>query len=122
MSIVNDPKNSQSLIGVVLDVTGAYKTYDSKDYVTKLKVIDSSFNYKSNTTEYKSFLHVFVYSNTIESGLRANRVGDIVKLTTFDVLIAYSSSDNTRIPKSKVFSMSTTLTGLFSTAERTQTS
>lgn len=83
--IVDNPSPKQSALGVILDVTGAYKTYDSIDYVTKLKIIDPSFNYKDNNTNYKSFIHVFIYSDTPESGPRANRVGDIIKLNNFDV-------------------------------------
>lgn len=82
---MHQPSNKQSAIGVILDATGAYKTYDSIDYVTKLKIIDPTFNYKDNDTNFKSFVHVFVYSDTPEAGPRTNRVGDIIKLTNFDV-------------------------------------
>lgn len=82
---MQQPSPKQSAIGVILDATGAYKTYDSIDYVTKLKIIDPTFNYKDNSTNFKSFVHVFVYSDTPEAGPRTNRVGDIVKLTNFDV-------------------------------------
>lgn len=71
-----------------MDATGAYKTYDSVDYVTKLKIIDSSFNSTENRTTYKSFVHVFIYSDTPELGPRVNRVGDIIKLYNFDVVLS----------------------------------
>ena len=83
--IVENPTPKTSCVGVILDATGAYKTYDSIDYVTKLKIIDHTFNYKDNETNYKSFIHVFIYSDTPELGPRTNRVGDIIKLTNFDV-------------------------------------
>ena len=82
--IVDNPLPKLSCVGVILDATGAYKTYDSIDYVTKLKIIDHSFNYRDNETNYKSFIHVFIYSDSFEAGPRTNRVGDIIKLTNFD--------------------------------------
>ena len=83
-TIVDNPSPKQSVFGVVLDVTGAYKTYDSIDYVVKLKIIDGTFNHKENLTSYKSFVHVFIYSDTPETAPRATRIGDIIKLVNFD--------------------------------------
>lgn len=97
--LVEHPEPKQSAIGVILDATGAYKTYDSVDYVTKLKIIDPTFNYKDNTTNYKSFIHVFIYSDTPETGPLTNRIGDIIKLTNFDVGDSSSSSELTRPQK-----------------------
>lgn len=91
--IVENPTPKTSCVGVILDATGAYKTYDSIDYVTKLKIIDNTFNYKDNETNYKSFIHVFIYSDTPEVGPRTNRVGDIIKLTNFDVDAAHPVQD-----------------------------
>ena len=88
--IVENPTPKTSCVGVILDATGAYKTYDSIDYVTKLKIIDHTFNYKDNETNYKSFIHVFIYSDTPEVGPRTNRVGDIIKLTNFDVPLSHT--------------------------------
>jgi hypothetical protein len=83
--IVEKPQTKTTTFGVVLDVTGAYKTYDSVDYVTKLKIIDYTFNCNQNATAYKSFVHIFIFSETPETAPRVNRVGDIVKLINFDV-------------------------------------
>ena len=85
LEMAENPSLKQSITGVILDATGAYKTYDSTDYVTKLKIIDSSFNYLDNPTNYKSFIHVFVYSETPEAGPRTNRIGDVIRLVNFDV-------------------------------------
>jgi len=71
--------------GVVLDATGAYKTNDSTDYVTKLKVVDSSWNSDTKTDhQYKRFVHVFVYSEASTGAPRVNAVGDIVHMKNFD--------------------------------------
>lgn len=74
-------------MGVVLDATGAYKTYDSTDYVTKLKIIDASFNSVKNATDYKGFVQIFIYTSTAAEAPTVGRVGDIIRLKNFDVRI-----------------------------------
>jgi hypothetical protein len=120
-SIVDNPTPKQSVFGVILDVTGAYKTYDSIDYVTKLKIIDNTFNHKDNITNYKSFIHVFIYSDTPEIAPRAARIGDIIKLSNFDVRCFYRSSGHTRTPRLKPCTIEASPTGLFLMAERLPT-
>jgi hypothetical protein len=82
---VNKPKNKQSCLGVILDATGAYKTFDSTDYVTKLKVIDPSFNFETSKSSLKRYIHVFIYTPTVGEAPVVNRIGDIIRLKNFDV-------------------------------------
>lgn len=83
--IATKPEDNQNCLGVVLDATGAYKTYDSTDYVTKLKIIDPSFNSLSNKTNYKDFVQIFIYTSTAAEAPRVARIGDIIRLKGFDV-------------------------------------
>jgi hypothetical protein len=85
--IVDSPSGKHSAFGVVLDATGAYKTYDSTDYVTKFKLIDASWNVDSKSDhQYKRFVHCFVYSESAAQAPRCMRVGDVVKMRNFEVI------------------------------------
>lgn len=84
-NIVSKPQDKLNCLGVILDATGAYKTYDSTDYVTKLKIIDPSFNHTSNKTDFKGFVQVFIYTSTAAEAPKAGRIGDIIRLKGFDV-------------------------------------
>jgi SepF-like predicted cell division protein (DUF552 family) len=42
--VVNYPSKIQSTAGVILDSTGTYKSNNSFDYVTKLRIIDNTHN------------------------------------------------------------------------------
>lgn len=72
--------------GVILDSTGHYKTDDSIDYVTKLKIIDPSLNVckiaKKDNLE--SFVYVFIYTETVEEAPQIGRIGDIIRLENFE--------------------------------------
>lgn len=84
-SLVKNPSGKASTFCVILDATGAYKTYDSTDYVTKFKVIDSSWNVDSkNEGQYKKYVHVFVYTDSPATAPRVTRIGDILRLKNFD--------------------------------------
>merc|ERR1711990_1069174 len=84
-AIAANPSQRCSTFGVILDATGAYKTYDSTDYVTKFKVISPNWNcdVKSNS-QFKRFVHVFVYSDTANAAPRVTRVGDILQMRNFE--------------------------------------
>lgn len=84
-AIAANPSQRCSSFGVILDATGAYKTYDSTDYVTKFKVISPNWNcdVKSNS-QFKRFVHVFVYSDSASSAPRVTRVGDVLQMRNFE--------------------------------------
>ena len=69
-----------------LDATGHYKTDDSIDYVTRLKVIDHTLNMskKPYRSEMESFVYVFIFSETVAEAPQIGRVGDIIRLEGFD--------------------------------------
>jgi hypothetical protein len=82
---VAKPANEQSCFGVILDATGAYKTFDSTDYVTKLKIIDPTYNYTTEGYDYKKYVHVFIYTEKYSEAPTVPRIGDIIKLKKYNV-------------------------------------
>jgi Telomeric single stranded DNA binding POT1/CDC13 len=76
-----------SCIALVLDATGAYKTFDSTDYVTRLKIIDPTYNYTTETQDYKKYVHVFIFTEKFSEAPRVPRVGDIIKLKNYNVIL-----------------------------------
>lgn len=80
------PGKSRTVLGVILDATGHYKTDDSIDYVTRLKVIDHTLNMskKPYRSEMESFVYVFIFSETVAEAPQIGRVGDIIRLEGFD--------------------------------------
>ena len=73
------------MFGVVLDATGHYKTDDSYDYVTRLKIIDHTFNAlrRPGRNEVEPFVYVFIYSPSVELAPQIGRIGDIIRLDRF---------------------------------------
>lgn len=73
------------VFGVVLDATGHYKTDESYDYVTRLKIIDKTFNnlVRPGRNEVEPFVYVFIYSPNVELAPQIGRIGDIIRLDRF---------------------------------------
>jgi hypothetical protein len=80
------PGKARNVFGVILDATGHYKTDDSIDYVTRLKVIDHSLNNakKPYRSEMESFVYVFIFSETVADAPQIGRLGDIIRLQGFE--------------------------------------
>lgn len=80
------PGKARTVFGVILDATGHYKTDDSIDYVTRLKVIDHSLNMvkKPYRSEMESFVYVFIFSETVAEAPQIGRIGDIIRLEKFE--------------------------------------
>ena len=80
------PGKGRTVLGVILDATGHYKTDDSIDYVTRLKVIDHSLNMvkKPYRSEMESFIYVFIFSETVADAPQIGRIGDIIRLEKFE--------------------------------------
>lgn len=80
------PGRGRTVLGVILDATGHYKTDDSIDYVTRLKVIDHSLNMarKPYRSEMESFVYVFIFSESVSQAPQIGRVGDIIRLEKFE--------------------------------------
>lgn len=79
--------NHYLLFAIIIDISEPYKTEESTNFTTKLKVIDPSFNYKANidakNLKFHKFVHVNIYSETPESAPRIQYVGDIIRLRRF---------------------------------------
>ena len=75
------------LFAVVIDVSEPNKNEESSNYITKLKVIDPSFNYKEElkleSLKFHKFVHINVYSEKPEDAPTIKYVGDIIRLRRF---------------------------------------
>lgn len=88
--VFNNPGKQQKTVGVIIDATRPFKTSRSFDYVTKLKIIDPTFNGSTNKAlkdVKKNYIHVFVYSQKLEDAPSVNQIGEIVYLKRFDVFL-----------------------------------
>ncbi len=82
--IAANPEKSKTVIGVILDATGSYKTDDSYDYVSKLKIIDPSYNpRKKSNLKLRPYIMVFIFTPKLKDTPIIRRVGDIVFLKNF---------------------------------------
>jgi hypothetical protein len=43
-----EPDRCKSTVGIVVDATGVYMSNNSLDFVTRLRIIDHTFNHKSD--------------------------------------------------------------------------
>lgn len=75
------------LFAVIIDVSEPTKLEESKNYITKLKVIDPSFNYKEelklNQLKFHKFIHVNIFTETPEDAPKVTYIGDIIRLRRF---------------------------------------
>lgn len=75
------------LFAIVLDITEPLLQKESGTYVTKLKVIDPSFNYKEEIRlerlKFHKFVHINIYSNMLDECPQVTTVGDIIRLRRF---------------------------------------
>ena len=83
--VVNVPGRDYSLVGIILDATGNYKTDDSFDYVCKIKVIDKEFNpTQKNSQNVQPFLMVFVFTQKLKDSPVITKIGDVIMLRKFN--------------------------------------
>ena len=85
LELYENPERKQNAVGVILDVTRTYKTNSSYDFITRVKLIDQSFNptvvkYRHN----KKYIHVFIFTRYVDEAPVFHRVGDILYLQSFD--------------------------------------
>lgn len=50
-SIACEPGRAKSVVGVVIDATGVYMSNSSLDFVTRLRIVDETFNHKMGLPE-----------------------------------------------------------------------
>lgn len=73
-----------STFAVIIDSTRPYKSHTANDYVTKLKLIDESYNPKMTEggfKKHKKFYNLFVYTHNIEDAPDVSNIGDIIRLS-----------------------------------------
>jgi hypothetical protein len=87
---------------VIIDICEPFRFEDKNEFVTKIKIIDHTFNFKgyinNKTIKFHKFVTVHIYSPTIAEAPKAKNVGDIIRLRRFQFvlsergeLIAYES-------------------------------
>ena len=79
-NIVNSPSKVAYTVVVVMDSTGTYRSNDSYSYVTKLKVVDSSYNNMTPNNKLLKYAFIFIYSSTFETAPRKIEIGDLLVL------------------------------------------
>ena len=65
IEISNKPANNLLAIGVVLDSTSSYKTLNSLDYITKIKIVDETLNANAPNSYDNKYIHIFIYSKNL---------------------------------------------------------
>lgn len=86
-------EHSHSLIfAVVVDISSTMKFEEGSNFVTQLKIIDPSFNYKAKVDNpelrFFKFCHVNIYTETPEAAPKVSWIGDIVRLRRFKFKIS----------------------------------
>lgn len=75
------------LFAIIVDASEPTKFGEDSNYVTRLKIIDPSFNHKADIkgTELKffKFAHVNIYTETPEQAPKIKYIGDIIRLRRF---------------------------------------
>ena len=81
-----DAKN-YLLFAVIIDISEPFRSSDNSHYVTKMKVVDPSFNFlaqlKLPDLKFHKFVHVSIFTDTVEEAPRIRFVGDIARLRRF---------------------------------------
>lgn len=88
-SIAENPEqNAQYLLfAVIIEISEPTKTEEGSNYLTRLKIIDPSFNYKQDLScphlKFHKFVYVNIYSETPDEAPKIKFIGDIVRLRRF---------------------------------------
>jgi hypothetical protein len=72
---------------VIIDICEPFKFEDKEQFVTKVKIIDPTFNFQAYITnkdiKFHKFVTVHLYSDTVEQAPKAKNVGDLIRLRRF---------------------------------------
>lgn len=75
------------LYAVIIDVSEPIKLEDGSNYITRIKIIDPSFNYKeelkNSNLKFHKFVHINVFTEKPEEAPKVKYVGDIIRLRRF---------------------------------------
>lgn len=70
---------------MILDATRPYKTQNAVDFTTKIKIIDSTLNFATDIPQNKKYIHIFLYSKSLNEVPDVLNIGDIIYLRFYDV-------------------------------------
>lgn len=88
-AIAENPEANERylLYAIIIDISEPHKPDETSNYITRLKIIDPSFNYKAQLSvpnlRFHKFVHISVFSETPEAAPRIRFVGDIIRLRRF---------------------------------------
>lgn len=79
------------VFAVIVDATEMIKRESGENFVTRLKIVDPTLNYKTEVKntglKFFKFCHVNVYTETPETGIKVQNIGDIIRLRRFKFVI-----------------------------------
>lgn len=89
--------------GIIIDSSEPTKDEKKPGYLTKLKIIDDTFNYKelinNDSLKFHKFIHVHIRTKDLQNAPRVKNIGEIIRLrrfsfnlTTKGELMAFDSS------------------------------
>lgn len=85
-----DKRDKKLSFGIIIDVSEPHQYANNEMFVTKLKLIDPSFNYlaliKNREIKFHKYVTVSVYSNYISRCPKIKNLGDIIRLRRFCVV------------------------------------
>jgi len=74
---------------VIIDVSEPHTYEDNNQYVTKLKVVDPSFNYlayvQNKKIKFHKYVTITIYSQYLARSPKIKNVGDILRMRRFNV-------------------------------------
>lgn len=78
---------------MIIDVSEPHTYEDNKNYVTKLKVIDPSFNYltylQNKKIKFHKYVTITIYSQFLARSPKIKNVGDILRMRRFNVTFSH---------------------------------
>lgn len=84
--------NKAYAFAVIIDVCEPFKFEDKEQYVSKIKVIDETFNFQAKIANKEIKFHKFVtlhlYSKTANDAPKAKNVGDIIRIRRFNFCLS----------------------------------
>ena len=82
-------RDKQLLWGVIIDISEPFRYENRDDYVVKLKIIDSTFNFKAyidnRDIRFHKFVTVHIYAKYLAKCPKVKNVGDVIRLRRFNV-------------------------------------
>ncbi len=74
--------------GIIIDVSEPFKYEEKEDFVTKIKIIDPTFNFKAyiqnKEIKFHKYITVLIYSKTMAQCPKVKHVGEILRLRRFE--------------------------------------